>query len=127
MRLIDADKLIEGLEYDVELDERMLDDTDLVGIGREYVRVDRCCKKAVIDVLRKEPTAGGEPTWIPVSEMLPKYNELSEYLVTDKDRRVRHCYLDPYIPELFVTVEEDAMVDAVAWTKAPEPYMEVKE
>ena len=60
--------------------------------------------------------------WIPVSERLPRYDETSEYLVTDKGGRVRHCLLDPYMPETFVTVEEGMIVDAVAWRQAPEPW-----
>lgn len=63
-----------------------------------------------------------EPQWIPCSERLPEYNETSEYLITDKAGRVRHCLLDPYMPETFVTVEEGMIVDAVAWRPAPEPY-----
>lgn len=61
------------------------------------------------------------PQWIPCSERLPRYDETSEYLVTDKYRRIRHCCLDPYMPETFVTVEEGMIVDAVAWRQAPEP------
>ena len=60
--------------------------------------------------------------WTPCSERLPEYNETSEYLVTDRDGRVRHCCLDPYMPETFVTVEESMIVDAVAWRPAPEPW-----
>ena len=63
-----------------------------------------------------------EPRWIPCSKRLPRYDETSEYLVTDKDGRVRHCCLDPYMPETFVTVEEGMIVDAVAWRPAPEPW-----
>lgn len=66
-----------------------------------------------------EPKTG---EWIPCSERLPRYDDTSEYLVTDKDGRIRHCCLDPYMPETFVTVEEGMMVDAVAWRPAPEPY-----
>ncbi|MBQ1570718.1 MAG: hypothetical protein IIZ78_06320 [Clostridiales bacterium] len=65
------------------------------------------------------------PQWIPCSERPPRYDETeetSEYLVTDKGGRVRHCYLDPYMPDTFVTVEEGMIVDAVAWRPAPEPY-----
>lgn len=62
------------------------------------------------------------PRWIPCSKRLPEYDETSEYLVTDKGGRVRHCLLDPYMPETFVTVEEGMIVDAVAWRPAPEPY-----
>ena len=68
-----------------------------------------------------------EPSWIPCSERPPEYNETSEYLVTDKGGRVRHCLLDPYMPETFVTVEEGMIVDAVAWRPAPDPYKEVQE
>lgn len=66
-----------------------------------------------------------EPQWIPCSERPPGYDETSEYLITDKAGRVRHCYLDLYMPETFVTVEEGMIVDAVAWRPAPEPYKEV--
>lgn len=69
-----------------------------------------------------------EPQWIPCSKRLPRYDETdetSEYLVTDKGGRVRHCCLDPYMPETFVTVEEGMIVDAVAWRPAPDPYKEV--
>lgn len=62
------------------------------------------------------------PRWIPCGERPPRYNETSEYLVTDKDGRLRHCCLDSYMPETFVTVEEGMIVDAVAWRPAPEPY-----
>lgn len=67
-------------------------------------------------------TFSAQPYWIPCSKRLPRYDETSEYLVTDKDGRVRHCCLDPYMPETFVTVEEGMIVDAVAWRPAPEPY-----
>ena len=78
------------------------------------------------DVEKYLPSAD-RPSWIPCSERLPRYDETSEYLVTDKDGRVRHCCLDPYMPETFVTVEEGMMVDVVAWRPAPEPYKEVQE
>lgn len=57
MRLIDADALIKDLEYDVELDARALDDTDLsLGINRELVQFDKDCKQNAIDMLKKAPT-----------------------------------------------------------------------
>lgn len=65
------------------------------------------------------------PQWIPCSKKFPDYDEWSEYLVTDKEGRLRHCCLDLYMPETFVTVEEGMIVDAVAWRPAPEPYQEV--
>ena len=62
------------------------------------------------------------PQWIPCSERPPRDNDTSEYLITDKAGRVRHCCLDPYMPETFVTVEEGMIVNAVAWRLAPEPW-----
>lgn len=61
-RLIDADALIEDLEYDVELDARALDDTDLLlGRNRELVQFDKDCKQNAIVMLKKEPTVDAEP------------------------------------------------------------------
>ena len=51
MRLIDADALIEDLEYDVELDARKLDDMDFVGVGRDNIQFDKDCKQNAIDLL----------------------------------------------------------------------------
>ena len=76
----------------------------------------------VLELIYMTPTI--DP-WIPCSERFPDYNETSEYLITDKEGRLRHCLLDPYMPETFVTVEERMIVDAVAWRPAPEPYEEV--
>lgn len=76
----------------------------------------------IVNFLKSRPSA--EPKWIPCSERLPKYDETSEYLVTDKDRRIRHCYLVPFMSRPFVTVEEGMTVDAVAWWQVPEPYKE---
>ncbi len=75
-------------------------------------------------IMRKIDTeiAIQETQWIPCSERLPEYDETSEYLVTDKEGRVRHCCLDPYMPETFVTVEEGAIIKAVAWMPLPEKY-----
>ena len=78
----------------------------------------------IVNFLKSRPSAN-RPRWIPCSERLPRYDDTSEYLVTDKGGRVRHCLLDPYMPETFVTVEEGMIVDAVAWRPAPEPYKEV--
>lgn len=80
------------------------------------------CLEGLNNMPSAEPKTG---EWIPCSERLPRYDETSEYLVTDKGGRVRHCLLDPYMPETFVTVEEGMMVDAVAWRPAPDAYQEV--
>jgi len=66
MRLIDADALIKDLEYDVELDARALDDTDLsLGINREIVQFDKDCKQNAVDMLKKAPTVDAIPIeWI---------------------------------------------------------------
>ena len=55
-RLIDADALIEDLEYDVELDARKLDDMDFVGGGRDNIQFDKDCKQNAIDLLLHAPT-----------------------------------------------------------------------
>ena len=62
------------------------------------------------------------PRWTLCSKKFPDYDETSEYLVTDKGGRVRHCCLDLYMPEPVVTGEERMIVDSVAWRPAPEPY-----
>lgn len=59
MRLIDADTLIEDLQYDVELDARALDNGDFVG-DREFIQFDKDCKQNCVDFLRSAPTV--EPT-----------------------------------------------------------------
>ena len=62
MRLIDADALIEDLEYDAELDARALDDTDLLlGRNRELVQFDKDCKQNTVDMLKKLPTVDAVP------------------------------------------------------------------
>lgn len=55
MRLIDADALIEDLQYDVELDARALDGSDIVG-DREAIQFDKDCKQNCVDLLRNAPT-----------------------------------------------------------------------
>lgn len=55
MRLIDADALIEDLQYDVELDARALDGSNIVG-DREGIQFDKDCKQNCIDLLRNAPT-----------------------------------------------------------------------
>lgn len=79
-------------------------------------------KGGYFGTVQEEVVPSSQPPWIPCSERFPDYDETSEYLVTDKAGRVRHCCLDPYMPETFVTVEESMIVDAVAWRPAPEPY-----
>ena len=62
MRLIDADTLIEDLEYDAELDARALDDTDLLlGRNRELVQFDKDCKQNAVDMLKKAATVDAVP------------------------------------------------------------------
>ena len=55
MRLIDADALMEDLQYDVELDARALDSVDIVG-DREVIQFDKDCKQNCIDLLLNAPT-----------------------------------------------------------------------
>ena len=66
MRLINADALIEDLKYDVELDARTLDDTDLsFGRNRELVQYDKDCKQNMVDILKNAPTVDAVPIeWI---------------------------------------------------------------
>lgn len=62
MRLIDADTLIEDLEYDVELDARALDNTGLLfGRHRELIQFDKDCKQNAVSILKKTPTVDAEP------------------------------------------------------------------
>ena len=56
MRPIDADVLIADLEYDVQLDIRLLDDTDYVGLDRTLTQFDKDCKQNAIDLLKNAPT-----------------------------------------------------------------------
>jgi len=44
-RLIDADALAEDLNYDVENDQRALDQMDFVGKEREHIQFDKDCKQ----------------------------------------------------------------------------------
>lgn len=89
MRLIDADTLIEDLEYDIELDTRALDDTDLLlGIDRENAQFDKDCKQNAIDMLKKAPTVDAIPIdWI--EKWLERYSyrnyrrEIIEFMVTE--------------------------------------------
>lgn len=60
MRLIDVDALIENLLYDVELDEKILNDMDFVGNSRELVQFDKDCKQNIIDLLRDAPPIESE-------------------------------------------------------------------
>ena len=43
--LIDRDAMAKDLAYDVEMDEKALDDTDIVGIEREKLQFDKDCKQ----------------------------------------------------------------------------------
>lgn len=62
MKLIDVDKLIEDLEYDVELDARELDDIDLLlGRDRELVQFDKDCKQNAINMLKNTLTVDAQP------------------------------------------------------------------
>lgn len=65
MRPIDADALISDLEYDVDLDERALDCTDIVEPTRSTIQFDKDCKSNVIDLLKSMPTVEAIPIeWI---------------------------------------------------------------
>lgn len=79
MRLIDADKLIEDLEYDIELDDRALDDTDLLlGRDRENVQFDKDCKQNAVDMLKNESAVNAIPISF-IQERINSLQELAEY------------------------------------------------
>ena len=61
MRPIDADALISDLEYDVDLDERALDCTDIVEPTRSTIQFDKDCKSNAIDLLKSMPTVEAIP------------------------------------------------------------------
>jgi len=75
MKLIDVDTLIEDLEYDIELDARALDDTDLLlGRDRELIQFDKDCKQNAIDMLKNESAVNA----IPISFIQDRINSLQE-------------------------------------------------
>lgn len=55
-RLIDADALAKDLDYDVELDSRLLDDINCVGNEREHTQFDKDCKQNFMLLLTEAPT-----------------------------------------------------------------------
>ena len=46
--LIDRDAMAKDLDYDVEMDNKALDDTDIVGIERKRLLFDKACKQNCI-------------------------------------------------------------------------------
>ena len=119
MRLIDADALIEDLEYDVELDARALDDTDLLlGMDRELVQFDKDCKQNAIDMLKRTPTMETDSTLREKALLLLVtwaeecgfgYNNFPEEYETYKDEIEGMGYIDGmiYIAERVVENETD--------------------
>lgn len=61
-KLIDADALAKDLNFDVENDQRALDQMDFVGKEREHVQFDKDCKQNCMRYLSEAPTI------IPASE-----------------------------------------------------------
>ncbi len=55
-RLIDADALAEDLDFDVENDQRALDQMDFVGKERERIQFDKDCKQNCMWYLSEAPT-----------------------------------------------------------------------
>ena len=84
-RLIDADALISDLEYDVELDSRLLDDKGLVGLHREITQFDKDCKANTIAFLKDAPTVDAEPV------RYGKWYELATYDGGEVDLRCSNC------------------------------------
>ena len=66
MRLIDADKLIADLEYDIAIDEDILNYVGTVGAERTNTQFDKDCKQNAIDLLMTAPTIEARPKgeWI---------------------------------------------------------------
>lgn len=62
MRLVDADAMTESLEYDIELDARALDNTELVGAERERIQFDKDCKQNCVWYLTEQPTVDAVPS-----------------------------------------------------------------
>lgn len=57
-KYINADALIEDLQYDIELDARTLDDLDFADANeRELVQLDKDIKQNTISILEQTPTA----------------------------------------------------------------------
>lgn len=52
--LIDRDAMAEDLAYDIEMDEKALDDTDIVGIEREKLQFDKDCKQNCMHYLTEQ-------------------------------------------------------------------------
>lgn len=69
VRLIDADALISDLKYDVELNARLLEDTNTVGFYRELCWTDKAHKENTIQFLKDAPTVDAASIkhgkWIP--------------------------------------------------------------
>lgn len=61
MRLIDTDALIEDLEFDIELNQRALDNGDIDHSAREIMQFDKDCKQNAVSLLREAPTVEAEP------------------------------------------------------------------
>ena len=55
-RLIDADAMAEDLNFDVECDQRALDQMDFVGQERENIQFDKDCKQNCMLYLSEAPT-----------------------------------------------------------------------
>ena len=142
MRLIDADKLVNSLENNLQSFEKL---TSKYGKGLVHGT------RIAINRISEQPTIDPEslrPQWIPVAERLPKTSK--QYLVTvDELRWPKNTYdsVDSPTERLFVTSmyfdctnklwhDSDsfvinALIDpedvlngcvAVAWLPLPEPY-----
>ena len=118
MRLIDADALIAGLEYDVEQDSRALDCMNLVGSDRERVQFDKDCKQNTVDLLKCAPTIELQQQWIPCSERLPE--KTNPYLVTVSNWNI------PQQVDHFSTYSgwNEYGDRVLAWMPLPAPYRE---
>lgn len=125
MRLIDADALIEDLEYDVKLDEELLENSDLCGLERFNIQFDKDCKQNAISLLKDTPTAEPEPPWIPCSERLPEVYVDVIVSDTDGDVEIAKSTLSWGCDNHTRTTEwwyGDWKIDVTAWMPLPEPY-----
>ena len=114
VRLIDANALIEDLEYDIRLDEDRLMYAGTELAERELVQFDKDCKQNAIDLLLHAPTIEPKQEWIPCEERLPEVG--MSVLVTSKNGYV-------YTSNI-AHGEWEYGGEIVAWMPLPEPYKE---
>lgn len=144
MRLIDADALIDELKNDIDLDERALDDTSLVGKERENLQFDKDYKYHTISILQHAPTIKSELLWIPVKYHKITNEEREENGYPKDWEFIMDCEMPDDGQDILVTTARTRFVtmdscysdgeyaldsgldwlDIAAWMPMPEPYEE---